>query len=246
MPLLRHVREFRRRATIAAASVLVAAVVAFAFSDAIINLLSVPLHELAARTGAIVAMNFESVTAAFDTRMRISFAAGVIATMPIWVSQLFLFVWPGLRGRERRYSLWFTVVSIPLFAAGMAVGLWIAPHAVEMMATFVPDGAAQLLTATTYFDFYLKLLLAVGVAFLLPVLLVLLNVLGVVTGRDILRGWRIAIVVITVFAALATPSADIVSMLLLAGILVLFFLGAASLSILFDRRAARRAAAMEV
>ncbi|WP_306413953.1 twin-arginine translocase subunit TatC [Microbacterium sp. UCD-TDU] len=246
MPLSHHIREFRRRGTIAAASVLVAAVVVFVFSDAIIGVLSAPLNDLAARHGTIVSLNFDSVTAGFDMRMRIALAGGLIASMPVWVSQLFLFVWPGLRGRERRYGLWFTAVSIPLFVAGMAVGLSIAPHAVELMAGFVPGGAAQLLTATTYFDFYLKLLLAVGVAFLLPALLVLLNVLGVVSGRSILRGWRVAIVAITVFAALATPSADIVSMLILGGILVLLFFGAAGLSILFDRRASRRAVLLEV
>lgn len=239
MPLVGHLRELRRRATIAVAAILVAAVVAFIFSDAVIAVLMSPLTQISERTGSTVALNFESVTSGFDLRMRIAFAVGLILAIPVWVSQIFLFVWPGLRGRERRYGLWFTVVSVPLFVAGMAVGLSIAPHAVELMATFIPGGAAQLMTATAYFDFYLKLLLAVGVAFLLPSLLVLLNVMGMMSGRAILKGWRVAIVVITVFSAMATPSADIVSMLLLAGILALLFLGAAGIALLLDRSSGR-------
>ena len=242
MPLAGHLREFRRRATIAGAAILIGAVVAFTFSDAIIALLSRPLIEMAGQRDASVALNFETVTAAFDLRIRIAFAVGVIASMPIWLSQLFLFIWPALRGRERRYGLWFTVISVPLFVAGMGVGLVIAPHAVELLASFVPGGAAQFLTATSYFDFYLKMLLAVGIAFLLPAMLVLLNVLGVVSGRSILKGWRIALVVATAFAALATPAADVMSMVLLAGILVLLYLAAAGVALLFDRRAARRPA----
>src|SRR5690606_6000175 len=94
-----------------------------------------------------------------------------------------------------------------------------------------------------YYDFTLKLMLVVGVSFVLPVFLVALNVAGVMSGRAILKGWRVAILIATVFAALATPAADVVSMLLLAGILVVLFFAAAGFSLLFDRRKKKRAAA---
>jgi sec-independent protein translocase protein TatC len=83
-------------------------------------------------------------------------------------------------------------------------------------------------------------MIVIGVAFVLPVFLVALNVAGVMSGKAILKGWRVAILVASVFAALATPAADVVSMLMLAGILIVLFFAAAGVSMLFDRRKARR------
>jgi sec-independent protein translocase protein TatC len=84
----------------------------------------------------------------------------------------------------------------------------------------------------------------IGGSFVTPVFLVALNLAGIVTGRDILKGWRVAIMVITVFAAAATPAADVTSMLLLAGILCLLYFAAVGLSMLFDRRKAKRNATL--
>ena len=96
-------------------------------------------------------------------------------------------------------------------------------------------------TRSYYYDFVFKLLIVIGIAFVLPVFLVALNLAGVMSGIAILKGWRIAVLVAFVFAALATPAADIVSMLMLAGMLVVLFFAAAGLSILFDKRRAKRA-----
>ncbi len=90
----------------------------------------------------------------------------------------------------------------------------------------------------------IKLLIVVGVSFVLPVFLVALNLAGVMTGKAILKGWRIAVLIAAVFAGLATPAADVVSMLILAGILVVLFFAAAGLSMLFDRRRAKREGAI--
>jgi sec-independent protein translocase protein TatC len=85
-----------------------------------------------------------------------------------------------------------------------------------------------------------KLLLVVGISFVVPVFLVALNLAGIMTGRAILKGWRVAVLIAVVFAGLATPAADVVSMLMLAGILIVLFFAAAGLSMLFDRRRAKR------
>jgi sec-independent protein translocase protein TatC len=108
------------------------------------------------------------------------------------------------------------------------------------MAEFLPDGTAALYDAKYYYDFVLKLLLIVGVAYVLPVLLVALNLAGIMSGKAILKAWRVAVVVAVVVAAIATPPADVVSTFLLAGILVVLFFAAAGLSLLFDRRRTKR------
>ena len=118
------------------------------------------------------------------------------------------------------------------------------PHIVELMNSFVPEGGASFFEASYYYDFVFKLLIVVGIAFVLPVFLVALNLAGVMSGKAILKGWRIAVLVAVVFSALATPAADVVSMLMLAGMLVVLFFAAAGLSMLFDRRRAKRAAAI--
>jgi len=166
---------------------------------------------------------------------------GVILSSPVWLYQVFAFVVPGLTKTERRYTFGFVFSAVPLFAAGCAAGLQIFPHAVQVLAGFAPAEDASILQARYYFDFAMKLVLAVGVGFVLPVFIVLLNFMGILSARSIIGGWRVAIVVITVFCAIATPAADVFSMFLLAVPMVLLYLAAALVALAHDRLAARRA-----
>jgi sec-independent protein translocase protein TatC len=110
------------------------------------------------------------------------------------------------------------------------------------MTSFAPDGSTTLLTAKYYLDFSIKFVLAIGIGFVLPVFLVLLNFTGVLSAKSIIKGWRWAVVGVTAFAALATPAADVVSMFLLAiPMLGLYFL-AAFIAWIHDKRQASKAA----
>ncbi|QEW04841.1 twin-arginine translocase subunit TatC [Microbacterium lushaniae] len=241
MSLGQHLIELRKRLMIAAAALVVGMVVAFFITDGVIDVLTEPIRTVAADRGTdLVALNFDTVTSAFDMRMRIAFAIGLLLSAPVWMWQIWAFIMPGLTRKETRYTVGFVAAAVPLFFGGCVVGVVIMPHIIELMATFVPDQGAQLFTAVTYYDFVFKLLIVIGVAFVLPVFLVALNLAGVMSGKAILKGWRVAVLVATIFAALATPAADVVSMLLLAGILVVLFFAAAGLSLLFDRRRRRR------
>ncbi|MCK6065203.1 MULTISPECIES: twin-arginine translocase subunit TatC [Microbacterium] len=245
MSLGQHLIELRKRLMIAAAALVVGMVIAFFITDGVIDVLTEPIRTVAADRGTdLVALNFDTVTSAFDMRMRIAFAIGLLLSAPIWMWQIWAFIMPGLTPKETRYTVGFVAAAVPLFFGGCVVGVIIMPHIIELMATFVPDQGAQLFTAVTYYDFVFKLLIVIGVAFVLPVFLVALNLAGVMSGRAILKGWRVAVLVATIFAALATPAADVVSMLLLAGILVVLFFAAAGLSMLFDRRRRRRESAL--
>lgn len=246
MSLAAHLVELRRRLMIAAVALVVAMVIAFFITDPLISLLNEPIRVIAAQRGeqlqgeALTALNFSTVTSGFDLRVRIAFAIGLLLSAPIWLWQVWAFVMPGLTKKEIRYTWGFLGAAIPLFFAGCAVGFLIIPHVIELMASFVPGGSALLFTYDTYYDFVFKFFIVLGCAFVLPVFLVALNVAGIMSGRAILKGWRVAVLVSAVFAALATPAADITSMLLLMGIMVVLYFAATLVSLFFDRRRRKR------
>jgi sec-independent protein translocase protein TatC len=246
MSLGQHMVELRKRLMFAAAALIVGMVVAFFITDPVIALLNEPILEVAARRGLemqgepLTALNFTTVTSGFDLRIRIAFAIGLLISAPIWLWQLWAFIMPGLTRKEIRYTWSFIGAAIPLFFAGCAVGFFIIPHVIELMASFVPSGSALLFAYDTYYDFVFKFFIVLGCAFVLPVFLVALNVSGVMSGRAILKGWRVAVLVAAVFSALATPAADVTSMLLLMGIMIVLYFAAALLSLLFDRRKAKQ------
>jgi Sec-independent protein secretion pathway component TatC len=113
---------------------------------------------------------------------------------------------------------------------------------VTLLTSFAPEQSATLLTAKVYLDFALKLVVAIGVGFVLPVFLVLLNAVGVLPAASILRGWRVAVVLIALFTAIATPAADVVSMVILAIPMVGLYFLAAGIAWLRDRRHAKKQA----
>lgn len=139
----------------------------------------------------------------------------------------------------------FLGAAIPLFLAGCAAGWLVMPHIVVLMLGFVDAADSALLDAKFYYDFVLKLMLATGVAFVLPVFIVLLNFVGVLSARSIIKGWRVAVLLICLFTAVATPAADVISMFLLAIPMVLLFFAAALVTHLHDRRVAKRNAELE-
>jgi sec-independent protein translocase protein TatC len=245
MTLGEHLVELRNRLLIAVVAVIVAMVVAYFLTDPFLDLITAPIREIAAERGedAKVEVMYTTVTGPFDLMLRMTFAIGVILAAPVWIWQIWAFIMPGLTKKEVRYTAGFMGAAIPLFVAGVATGLYLMPNIVRLMAEFLPAGTSAFYDAKFYYDFVLKLLLIVGLAYVLPVFLVGLNVAGVVSGRDILKAWRVAIVIAVTVAAIATPPADVVSTFLLAGILIVLFFAAAALSLLFDRRRAKREAA---
>jgi len=246
MTLVEHLVELRRRALIAAAAVVVAMIVSFFLTDFFIFAMTEPIRLVAESRGEgeQVGLMYQTITGAFDLRLRMSFAVGLILSAPVWLWQIWAFLMPGLTRKEIRYTVGFVSAAIPLFAAGVVVGWMVMPQIVTVMASFTPAGAANLFEAKYYYDFVLKLLIAVGVAFVVPVFLVALNLSGVLTGREILKGWRVAVLVATIFAGIATPAAEVVSMLLLAGILMVLFFAATGLTLLLDRRRSKKNAVM--
>ncbi|MFB8386105.1 twin-arginine translocase subunit TatC [Microbacterium sp. NPDC055910] len=246
MSLGGHLVELKNRLIICAAALVVAMVVAFLITDPVLHVITEPIRIVAESRGdaSRVELMYSTVTSGFDLKLRMAFAIGILLSAPIWLWQIWAFIMPGLRRKEIIYTVCFVCAAVPLFFAGCATGLYVMPNIVKLMAEFVPEGAAAFYDAIYYYDFVFKLLVFVGVAFVLPIFLVALNVAGVMSGRAILKGWRVAVLIAVTFAAIATPPADVVTTLLLAGILILLFFAAAGLSMLFDRRNAKRNATL--
>ncbi|MDM4764012.1 twin-arginine translocase subunit TatC [Galbitalea sp. SE-J8] len=241
MSLLEHLLELRRRLTFAAIAIVLGTVAGYLVSDFIFA----RIQDAVANVAPGTKLNYTVLTEAFDIRLQIAFVAGLVLSSPVWLYQLWAFIIPALVRRERIWALSFFFSAVPLFLIGSAVGWLIFPHMAQLLGTFSADGTATLLTARDVIAFVLRLVIAVGVGFTFPVFLVLLNVVGVLPARSILRGWRVAVLVITIFAACVTPSVDIFSMFLLAIPMVGLYLAAALVAWLLDRRAARRADAID-
>lgn len=240
MSLGEHLIELRNRLFIAGIAIVVACVAGWFLSDWVLNALKEPIAVVAATQGKTASLNYEYITSAFDLKLQISLTIGIVVASPIWLYQIWAFLVPGLTSKEKRYGVGFILTAIPLFLAGCASGWFVFPHIVELMTSFTGSDASSVLSAKTYYDFVLKLVVVVGVAFVLPVFLVLLNFVGVLPGRTILKSWRIAIMAIVLFTAIATPAADPITMFLLAIPMVFLFFAACGVSVLNDRRRAKR------
>jgi sec-independent protein translocase protein TatC len=242
MTLGAHLIELRRRLGIVGLSIVLAAVGGWFLADPVWAALSDPVMEIARERNRDADINYTSVTEAFDTKVAIALVLGIVMAAPVWLYQVWEFFVPALKRKERRYAVGFLAASVPLFFAGVTAGWLVLPNIVILLTGFAPEQSSTLLTARVYLDFALKLVIAVGVGFVLPVFLVLFNAIGVLSAKAIIGGWRWAIVVISVFTALVTPAADVVSMVLLAIPMIILYFIAAGIAWLNDRRVARKTA----
>jgi sec-independent protein translocase protein TatC len=245
MSLGEHLIELRRRLGIVGISIVVAAIGGWFLADPVWEALSNPVMEIARERNRDADINYTSVTEAFDTKVAIAMVLGIVMAAPVWLYQIWAFFVPALKRKERRYAVGFLAAAVPLFFAGVTAGWLVLPNIVILLTGFAPEQSSTLLTAKVYLDFALKLVIAVGVGFVLPVFLVLFNAIGVLSAKAIIGGWRWAVVVISIFTALATPAADVVSMVLLAIPMVILYFMAAGIAALNDRRVAKKMAKLE-
>lgn len=180
------------------------------------------------------------LTAGFNWMLKVALTAGVVAAVPVWLYQVWAFVAPGLHKHERKYTVIFVICGAPLFLAGAACAFLVMPTTVEVLISFTPSETVPILPPEDYFDIATRMVLVFGLAFEFPLLLVMLNLVGIVSGKRLLGWWRGMVMAITVFAAFATPSADPVSMLVLAAPIWALYFIAVAIALFNDRRRARR------
>lgn len=239
MSIIDHLEELRRRLIISAAAYVTAAVVAFIFYEPILDLLKLPLDQ-GGKIGEFVVEDVfvTGIATAFVLRVKVSLFAGLVLALPVLLYQLWRFITPGLEQNEKRYALPFVASSMVLFAIGTWFAFLILPTGIRFLLGFTSpeQGVKPLILLGEYLSFVNFTILAFGVTFEFPLLLIFLALAGVLTSRALAGARRIAIVVIVVVAAIATPSQDPVSQIVLALPLYLLY----EISILVIRFALKR------
>ncbi|MEP6598066.1 MAG: twin-arginine translocase subunit TatC [Actinomycetota bacterium] len=248
MSVLDHLRELRRRLVIALLLIAAGAVVGWIFYEPILNVLKHPYCAVdpAKRfppNQKDCALIFTAPLDGFTTRLKVSFIAGSIITSPLWLYQIWAFITPGLRKNERRYSIVFIAASTVLFAAGVGLAYLVLSKGLQILIGTAGAGTSAALTVNSYLSFVTLMLVIFGAAFELPLIVVMANFAGVLSAKILKKSQRIAIFLIFLFAAIATPSTDPFTMCAMAAPMCLLFELAVLIAIVHDRRKARRKAA---
>ncbi len=239
MPLKEHLRELRKRLVLAAVGIVLGAVVGVVLYDQIFQALTAPVlgYDDVDRTTEIA---FNTVGQPLDLMIRISLFVGIVISAPMWLYQIWAFIMPGLKKREKRYALSFLAISVPLFLGGIWLAYVVLPRAIRFFFTLNPEGTSNIIAPDVYFTFVIHLFLAFGVAMIIPVVLVGVNMMGLISGKRVLKSWRGTVMLIALMSALAAPGGDAVSMFFIAGPLVVLFAVAIVICLLNDKRRARR------
>ena len=231
MSLWDHLREIRYRLVISVIAILVLFIVAFIFYVPIVELILRP-YEIAASNirardpSANIQVVNSGVAAPMILALKAAGLAAVIAACPVWLYQLWAFVVPGLLKKEKKIAGLFLLSAIPLFLTGVVVGYLILPKAFEFMLGFTvaEAGVANLQDLNDFLALEMRMLLVFGAAFLLPVVIVMLNLLGVLKSHALRKARTFAIFGCFIFGAVATPSGDPFSMLALSVPMVIMYL----------------------
>ncbi|KAA0931316.1 twin-arginine translocase subunit TatC [Streptomyces apricus] len=254
MPLAEHLRELRNRLAKAMLAIVLVTIVAAFFYNDIINFFTEPIlkevgcdktFQQLARSSSdepCAQITINGLLTPFTLALKVSLMAGVVLASPVWLYQLWAFVAPGLHRSEKKYAYAFVASGVPLFLGGAFFAYKVLPTTAKVLIEFTPFGVDNLLPLDDLLDLVTRMVVVFGLSFELPLLLVMLNMTGVITGRRMAGWWRGMIMGITVFAAVATPSTDPLTMLALAGPIWILYFAATAFSLLNDRRRARREA----
>jgi sec-independent protein translocase protein TatC len=221
MPLVEHIRELRRRLLVSVACIFVGVIACYVLWEPLFHFLREPYCHANPRRSCDLIVT--GVFDAFNTRMRIAFIGGIVATAPIWLYQLGAFITPALHKHEKRYAGGFLGGALVLFLAGVTLGFLSVGHGLKILLHVAGPGVQNLLTLDKYFSFLTLMLLLFGVAFEFPVVVVFLNLVGLLTFDRMMRWQRGMVFCLFLAAAVLTPSTDPFTFLFLGGALVVLW-----------------------
>jgi len=241
MTLIEHIRELRTRLFRACIAILIGAILGYIVAPRVSTFINQPYCDffVAHNPGQRCQFNTNGPLDQFMLNLKIALYVGLILAAPVWLYQLWAFIAPGLHRRERRYSYSFAAVATPLFAAGFALGFYLASRSMQWLL-----GLNSSIAITTnldgYFEFVTGVMLIFAVGFEFPLIVAMLNFAGVVSAKRLLSWWRMAVFLMFLFAALVTPTPDPFNMTILALCMASLYFAAVGVAFLNDRRRARR------
>ena len=243
MTLIEHMIELRRRLIVSFVAIAVAAVVGWFVYPWVSHALLAPYRDIADRSIAGGNLIATSPVEGFAVRLKITIYVAIALAMPVILWQIWRFVSPGLYKHERRYAWPFVISGITLFVMGAALAYWTLPKALEWLSAVGGNNITQAYTADKYYQLIAYMMLAFGICFEFPILLVFLQMAGIVSNEWLRKYRRHAIVVIFIIVAVATPSNDPISLIALSLPLCVFYEIAIVIGRVRNRRKRRAAAA---
>ena len=227
MSIMEHLSELRMRIVRSMLAVVVGIIVLLATYDPVKRFLTQPYRNLCSSNpefncdGSLFALG---PIDGFSARMKVSAYGGLVLALPVVLWQIWQFVVPALSKKEKKYAIPFMASSVVLFSAGAILAYWTLDKALEFLIAWSGSDVNQAYQITKYMSLVTFMMLAFGVGFLSPVLLVFLQLANVVAPKTLIKQWRIAIMAIFVAAAVITPSGDPFTLMALSGPLIVLYL----------------------
>ena len=245
MPLMDHIRELRNRVVKMALGLIAGMIAGFIFFTPVWHVIERPLCSAVIRgqtgcnTLGVNQLILNGPLDSFYLRIKVALIVGVVLSSPVWLYQVWAFIAPGLYSREKKWSYLFLGTAVPLFLIGITLCYWSLGRSMHYLLGLTPTGVGNYIQVDQYMSFVMAMLLAFGIAFELPLLIVMLNLAGILTHERFRKWRRVMIFGVFLIAGMANPSPDPITMLILGGGCAVLVEGAEFIVWANDRRRGR-------